>query len=94
MRQPTSEGWGLTGLLGWSDCLVGDESVAQESTQIEIPVISAKGKRTTVIAVPNPSATADDGIEPELVYGIGGLVVEKVSETEFRDFQGTIWTTE
>ena len=64
--------------------------MSHKSAQNRIAVISAKGERATVIAVPNPMVARQDGIEPELVYGIGGLAVDKISENQFRDFQGTV----
>ncbi len=64
-----------------------------KSARTQIPVTNGKGQWATVVAVVNPSSTADDA-EPELVYGLGGLTVDKISEHEFRDFQGTVWTAD
>lgn len=63
----------------------------RELAQQEIMVVSAKGKRSIIIAVPNPSRSVMDASEAELIYGMHGLVVDKLSENEFRDFQGTVW---
>ena len=57
-------------------------------------VVNAKGLRATIIAVPNPSRSVMDDSEAELIYGMNGLVVEKISESEFRDFQRTIWVVD
>ena len=65
--------------------------MAREATQRELVVVNSKGQRATIIAVPNPSRSVMDDSETELIYGMSGLVVDKISETEFRDFQGTIW---
>ena len=59
--------------------------------QREIPVIDSQGQRGIVIASANQSQSSADESESELVYGMGGLVVQKISEFEFRDFRGTIW---
>ena len=72
----------------------GENFVPSETTQVEIMVVNAKGARATIIAVPNPSRSVMDDSEAELIYGMHGLVVEKISESEFRDFQRTIWTAD
>ena len=60
----------------------------------EIAVTGPKGQRATVIGVQNPSHSHMDDSEPDLIYGIDGLTVERISDSEFRDFHGTIWTIE
>ena len=67
----------------------GEKPLAREADQQHIVVQGPKGQRATVIAVPNPHAPID---EAEIVYGMDGLTVEKISDSEFRDFQGTIWS--
>jgi hypothetical protein len=66
--------------------------VAREPLQQQIAVVGPKGERATVVALPNPSHELMDDTEAQLVYGIDGLTVEKISEREFRDFRGSIWT--
>ena len=68
--------------------------MAREATQRELVVVNAKGQRATIIAVPNPSRSVMDDSEAELIYGMYGLVVERISENEFRDFQGTVWVVD
>ena len=62
--------------------------MARKADQQYLAVTGPKSQRATVIAVPNAHAPVD---EAEIVYGIDGLTVEKISESEFRDFHGTIW---
>jgi hypothetical protein len=58
----------------------------------EFAVIGPKGERAIVVALPSPSHALMDDSKPELVYGIDGLTVERISDTQFRDFRGTVWT--
>ena len=68
--------------------------MTDKTVATQIAVIGPKGQRASVIAVPDPSSSVEENIEPPLVYGMGGLIVAKISEFEFRDFQGVIWTVD
>lgn len=68
--------------------------MANPTPQKEIAVIGPKGQRATVVAVPNPAYSLEGDDNAELVYGMDGLRVDKISDYEFRDFQGTIWTVD
>ena len=63
--------------------------MAGDPAHRNIAVTGPKGQRATVVAMPNPHTPIN---EAETVYGIDGLTVEKISASEFRDFQGTVWT--
>jgi hypothetical protein len=69
----------------------GEWLVANESAQ-QIVVIGPKRQRAVVVAVPNPSHSVD--AEAQIIYGMDGLTVDKISEYEYRDFRGTIWTVD
>ncbi len=57
--------------------------MGREATERELVVVNAKGQRATIIAVPNPSRSAMDDSEAELIYGMYGLVVERISGMNF-----------
>ncbi len=67
--------------------------MVDDAAHRNIAVVGPKGQRATVTAGPNASRPHMDDSEPEIIYGLDGLTVEKISENQFRDYQGMIWTS-